>query len=153
MVYNFAREIRDEIEAIPDVLEGRLQGDREELLEIVIDPTRLDVYQISNEELISTILRNNRLVPAGSLDTGEGRMAIKVPSVIESAADVFDIPVRSTRDSVVTLADVASVRRTFKDRVRYAHVDGNPTMTIDVMKRTNASILSLIHICRCRRAI
>ena len=144
IVYNFAREIRDEIEAIPDVLEGRLQGDREELLEIVIDPTRLDVYQISNEELISTILRNNRLVPAGSLDTGEGRMAIKVPSVIESAADVFDIPVRSTRDSVVTLADVASVRRTFKDRVRYAHVDGNPTMTIDVMKRTNASIIDTV---------
>ena len=143
-IYNLAREIRDDIEAIPDVLEGRLSGDREEVLEIEIDPTRLDVYQISNEELISTILRNNRLVPAGSLDTGEGRMSIKVPSVIESARDVFDIPVRSTRDSVVTLADVASVRRTFKDRVRYAHVDGNPSMTIDVLKRTNASIIDTV---------
>ena len=143
-IYNLVREIRDDIEAIPDVLEGRLQGDREELLEIVIDPTRLDVYQISNEELISTIVRNNRLVPAGSLDTGEGRMSIKVPSVIESAGDIFDIPVRSTRDSVITLADVASVRRTFKDRVRYAHVDGNPSMTIDVLKRTNASIIDTV---------
>ena len=143
-IYNLVREIRDDIEAIPDVLEGRLQGDREELLEIVIDPTRLDVYEISNEELISTIVRNNRLVPAGSLDTGEGRMSIKVPSVIESASDIFDIPVRSTLDSVITLADVASVRRTFKDRVRYAHVDGNPSMTIDVLKRTNASIIDTV---------
>ena len=28
-IYNLVREIRDDIEAIPDVLEGRLQGDRE----------------------------------------------------------------------------------------------------------------------------
>ncbi|MCZ6657738.1 MAG: efflux RND transporter permease subunit, partial [Gammaproteobacteria bacterium] len=47
--------------------------------------------QISNEELISTIIRNNRLIPAGSIDTGEGRFAVKVPSVIEEARDIFDL--------------------------------------------------------------
>ena len=70
----------------PEVLEAELQGNREEQLEALIDPNALEAYQISNEELINTILRNNRLIPAGSIDTGVGRFSVKVPSVIEEAA-------------------------------------------------------------------
>ncbi|MCB1684391.1 MAG: efflux RND transporter permease subunit, partial [Pseudomonadales bacterium] len=81
VLYNLAIDLRDDIEAIPSVLEARLQGAREELLEAVINPTALEAYQISNEELINTIVRNNRLIPAGSIDTGQGRFSVKVPSV------------------------------------------------------------------------
>ena len=58
--------------------------------------------------------RNNRLIPAGSLDTGQGRFSIKVPSVIEEARDLFDLPVRVDGDTVITMGDIATVRRTFK---------------------------------------
>ena len=75
MLYNLAIDMRDDIEAIPDVLEAELRGEREEMLEAVIDPNALEAYQISNEELITTIVRNNRLIPAGSIDTGSGRFA------------------------------------------------------------------------------
>ena len=62
--------MRDEIETIDDVLEARLEGDREEVLEAVIDPSELEAYGISNEELLSAVGRNNRLIAAGSVDTG-----------------------------------------------------------------------------------
>ncbi|MCZ6656098.1 MAG: efflux RND transporter permease subunit, partial [Gammaproteobacteria bacterium] len=91
LLYNLAIDLRDAIETVPSVLKAQIQGHREELLEAVIDPNELETYQISNEELISTIIRNNRLIPAGSIDTGEGRFAVKVPSVIEEARDIFDL--------------------------------------------------------------
>jgi multidrug efflux pump len=144
MLYNLAIELRDDIEAIPGVLEAEMRGHREELLEAIIDPTALEAYQISNEELISTILRNNRLIPAGSIDTGEGRFAVKVPSVIEEAQDVFDLPIKTSGDTVVTLQDVATVRRTFKDRTSYARVNGQPTISLAVDKRANANIIDTI---------
>jgi multidrug efflux pump len=145
MIYNIAIELRDDIEAISGVLEAELRGHREELLEAVIDPTALESYQVSNEELINTILRNNRLIPAGSIDTGEGRFSVKVPSVIDDAQDVFQLPIKTSGDTVVTLQDVATVRRTFKDRTSYARVNGQRTISLAVKKRANANIIDTIN--------
>ncbi len=143
-VYNAALNLRDEIETIPTVLSANLRGHREELLEIIIDPDDLFAYRISSEELINTLLRNNRLIPAGSLDTGLGRFSVKVPSVVEEARDVLDLPIRSADDTVVTLQDVATVQRTFKDRSSHARFNGRPTITLVINKRANANVVDTV---------
>ncbi|MCS5582625.1 MAG: efflux RND transporter permease subunit, partial [Pseudomonadales bacterium] len=106
-LYSLALDLRNEIESIPEVMDAELQGHREEVLEIIIDPIALESYEISGEELISTLARNNRLVPAGSIDTGEGRFSVKVPSVIEEASDIFDLPLKTSTDAVITVKDIA----------------------------------------------
>jgi len=144
VLYNIALRLRDDVEALPDVLEANLNGHREELLEAVVDPARLETYQISSDALINTIIRNNRLIAAGALDTGEGRFAVKVPSVIEEASDIFDIPVKTDGETVITLKDVAEIRRTFKDRVSYARVNGKRAISIHVTKRANANVIDTV---------
>ena len=144
LVYNLAQEIRRDVKALPNVLDAEMQGHREELLEVVIDPVRLDAYQVSSEQLLTTVIRNNRLIAAGSLDTGTGRIAVKVPSLIETAADIFDLPVKTNGDTVVTLADVADIRRTFKDRQHYARVNGNNSISLNVNKRAGANVVDTV---------
>ena len=144
MIYNLAQDIQHDVKALPDVLDVELQGHREELLEVVIDPSRLEAYQVSSEQLLNTVLRNNRLIAAGSLDTGAGRMAVKVPSVIETAEDIFDLPVKANGDTVVTLADIADIRSTFKDRQSYARVNGNTSISLNVMKRPGANLVDTV---------
>ena len=141
LLYNLAIDLRDAIKTIPDVLDVQLQGHREELLEVVIDPNALEAYRISYDELFGTLLRNNRLIPAGALDTGEGRFSVKVPGVIEEARDLLDLPVRVEGDTVATLSDVAEVRRTFKDRTERARVNGVETISLNILKRVNANIV------------
>ena len=143
-LYNLALDIRNDIESIPDVLDAELQGHREEVLEIVIDPAALEAYEISGEELISTLARNNRLVPAGSIDTGEGRFSVKVPSVIEEAGDVLDLPLKTSANAVITVSDIATIRRAFKDRSSYARVNGQRTISINVIKRGNSNIIKTV---------
>lgn len=144
MLYLAALDLRDRIEALPDVLEAKMEGHREEVLEVVIKPSALEAYQISGETLISVIARNNRLVPAGSLDNGEGRFSLKVPSVIETARDLYDLPVKTSADAVVTMADVADIKRSFKDRWGYVRVDGQKAISINVVKRANANIIDTV---------
>ena len=144
MLFDHAKVLQDEIETIPDILEARLYGHREEVLEIVVEPAKLEAYGLTNEQLISTVMRNNRLIPAGSLDTGRGRMSVKVPSVIEQGQDLLDLPVLSDGDTVVTVADVATVRRTFKDRESHARVNGQRTISMDIIKRANSNIIDTI---------
>jgi multidrug efflux pump len=140
-LYARAEALQDAIEAIPTVLEARLTGQREELLEVVIDPEKLESYGLAQAELLTTVARNNRLVAAGAVDAGSGRFTVKVPGLFQSPADVYSLPVKVSDGTVVTVRDVAEVRRTFKDRARYALFNGRPAVTIEVVKRLGTNIL------------
>ena len=143
MLYDLALELRDRIELIPGVMDARLQGHHEELLEVLIDPEAMDAYEISLGQLIATLPRNNRLIAAGSLDRGEGRFSIKVPSVIEEAEDLFDLPLEVNGDTVVTLGDVATVRRAFKDPTGYARFNGARSIALTIVKRPDANMVDV----------
>ena len=48
-----ARDLRDKIEAIPGVLDAEVGGYREELLEVIVDPSALEIYHLSCTDLIN----------------------------------------------------------------------------------------------------
>ena len=79
VLYKLARKLKDDLEGISEVLEANIRGNREEVLEAVIDPAQLEAYGISNEELLAAVARNNRLIAAGSVDTGRGSFSVKIP--------------------------------------------------------------------------
>ena len=139
-----ARRLQDAIEAIPDVLEVEIGGDREDLLEIVVDAQVLESYGIDFDQLAQLVTRNNQLVAAGSLDTGNGRMALKVPGVIENIEDVMSMPVKVDGDTVVTFGDIAMLQRTFKDPTGFARINGEPALVLEVSKRSGANIIETI---------
>ncbi|MBL4906034.1 MAG: efflux RND transporter permease subunit, partial [Sneathiella sp.] len=139
-----AKDLQDDIESLPGVLAADIGGDREEVLEVIIDPVKLESYQISNSDLISAVQLNNKLVAAGSIDTGKGRFSIKVPGLFETAEDVFSIPLKVSGDGVVTLGDVTTIRRTFKDADSYARLNGKPAVVLEVKKRLGENIIGTI---------
>jgi len=140
-LYQMALGLKREIETIPNVLEARLSGHREELLEAIIDPTQLEYYSISQQEIFNAIGSNNRLIAAGAMDTGLGRFAVKVPGLIESREDVFQLPIKSTDETVVTLDKIAHVRRTFKDRENYTRINGQQALSVEVLRRPDTNLI------------
>ena len=147
-----ARRLRDQLEALPGVLEADIAGDREDLVEVLIDPVRAENYQQSHEALISFVARNNELVAAGALDTGSGRYSIKVPGLFESVEDILNLPILVSGDSLVTFSDVAVANRTFKDPTGYARVNGQPAVVLEVTKRIGTNIIHTIEQVRQRVA-
>ncbi|MDS1311646.1 efflux RND transporter permease subunit [Marinobacter xiaoshiensis] len=139
-----ARGLQDAIEAIPEVLEVDIGGDREDLLEIVVDPQVLEGYGVDFDQLGNLVTRNNQLVAAGSLDTGNGRMTLKVPGVIENIEDVMSMPLKVDGDTVVTFGDVAMLQRTFKDPTGFARINGEPALVLEVSKRSGANIIETV---------
>lgn len=142
-LYARAVELKYDLESLTEVLEARLSGHREELLEAVIDPIQLEYYQISQQEMFSAVRNNNRLIAAGAMDTGQGRFSVKVPGLIETRNDVFDLPIKARGDTVVTLDKVAEIRRTFQDRETYTRVNGTPAITVEVLRRPGMNIINM----------
>ena len=139
-----ARDLKDAIEAVPGVLEAKISGAREEVLEAVIDPVQLQALGISAEELLSSLQRNNRLIAAGNVDTGRGSFAIKIPSVIESAEDILSIPIKANASGVISLRDVVVLSETFKDASSYTRTNGQAAIAIEVSKRAGVSLVDVV---------
>ena len=136
-----AENLQREIEILPPVLEANMVGNREELLEAVIDPAKLETYGIPNSAIIQAVTNNNRLIPAGQVDTGQGSFSVKVPGLIEDADDLFNLPLASTSLGVITVANIADVRRTFKDATRYSYANGSASISLNVQKRKGANLV------------
>ncbi|MBF6057321.1 efflux RND transporter permease subunit [Thiomicrorhabdus heinhorstiae] len=139
-----AQDLKDEIESLSGVLEVEIGGDREEMMEVIIQPETLETYRLSFDEVVSFLSRNNQLVPAGAMDTGSGRMVFKVPGVIEDIQDVMELPIKTHQGTVVTFKDLAQVRRTYKDPDGFARVGGEPALVLEVTKRVGANIIATI---------
>lgn len=139
-----ARELRDRIEEVPGVLEGSLQGSRDDLVEVVIDPMKLSSYGLQLDQLIGAVGASNSLVAAGNLEGSEGKYAVKVPSLIETPEDVAALPVVAGPNAVVQAKDIATVRSTFKDAETITRLNGKPAIAIEVKKRIGANLIDTL---------
>ncbi|MEM9468644.1 MAG: efflux RND transporter permease subunit [Pseudomonadota bacterium] len=139
-----ANDLQDKVEAVPTVLEANIAGDREELVEIIVDPALLESYGLQGQDILQFFDRSNRLVAAGDLDTGVGRFAIKVPGLFENITDIMDMPLRTEGDSVIRVRDIAEIRSTFKDPKTFARINGERAIALNIVKRTGENIIETI---------
>ncbi|WP_411288972.1 efflux RND transporter permease subunit [Phenylobacterium sp.] len=142
------RALKERLEGTPGVLEVQMSGNREEMLEVTIDPLRMEAYNVTTGELSQVIGRNNQLVPAGNLRSGQGQFAVKVPGVVETAADILALPIKKSGDRVITVGDIGDVRRTFKEPVYITRYNGQPAFSLEVSKRSGANILETVQAVR-----
>ena len=139
-----ARELRDRIEEVPGVLEGVLQGARDDLVEIIIDPMKLSSYGLRLDELLEGMNASNSLVAAGALQGSEGKYAVKVPALVETVEDIANLPILAGPNAIVRAQDLAVVRSTHKDAETVTRLDGKPAIAIEVKKRTGANIVDTV---------
>lgn len=136
-----AQELQDKLESIDAVLEAKLTGYRDEMLEVVIDPLKLEAYNVTASELINVVVQNNQLIAAGEIATPTGANAVKIPSSFNDVADIYALPVKVNGDSVVTLGDLADIRLTFEDRAGTARFNGETTVSLQVVKRKGFNLI------------
>ena len=139
-----AKDLKDRLESIGGVLEVDVAGERVEMLEVLIAPTVFETYNLSFSELTTQIRNNNLLIAAGAIENGAGRMVLKVPGLVEDVTDIMEMPVKVVDDTVVTFADVATVRNTFEDPSSFARINGQPALALEVTKRSGANIIETV---------
>ena len=147
-LYSATKYYQRQLEMLPNVLTAGISGHRDEVVDVVIDPSRLEQYGLRIDEIIQAVRVNNLLIPAGEMDAAQGRFGIKVPALIETAADIRTLPIRNNSDGAITLGDVADVRRTFKDPNGYSILNGKKTIALDVRKRITANEIRTVEAVR-----
>ncbi|MEZ9653971.1 efflux RND transporter permease subunit [Vibrio splendidus] len=145
-IVQIARELGDKLESYRQILEVDIAGDRDDIVEIIVDPLLMESYSLDQADIYNLIALNNRVVAAGFVDTGYGRFSVKVPSVFNSLKDVLELPIKVDGKQVVTFGDVATVRRAFRDPESFARLDGKSAIVLDIKKRAGENIIETVEL-------
>ena len=138
-----ARDLKDKLEAVEGVLEVEIGGDREEMVEVIVDAGAMESYGLNPALVIGLVSANNQLVTAGSIDTGAGRLALKVPGVIETVEDLMKLPIKVGDGNTIHFEDIARVRRAYVDADNRSRVNGQSSLVLDVKKRVGANLIEV----------
>ena len=139
-----AKDLQDEFEAIDSVLEAGIAGNRDEMVEVLIDPLRLEAYNVTALELINVVRNNNQLIAAGEVETNQGTFSVTIPSSFHDVGDIYTLPVKINGDRVVTLGELAEINFTFEDRKGTARFDGENTVALQVVKRKGFNLIDTV---------
>ncbi|MFT6426176.1 MAG: multidrug efflux pump [Celeribacter sp.] len=142
----YASKLQDRLEGLEPILNAQLTGDRAEMLEVTIDPLRLESYNVTAAELIQVVTQNNQLVAAGEVATATGTFSVKIPASFNDQRDVMGLPVKVNGDRVITLGDLASIRLTFEDREGTARFNGVDSVALQVVKRKGFPIIDTVEL-------
>ena len=80
---------------------------------MLIDPLKLESYNVTAQELLSVFDRNNQLIAAGSVESATAAFSVTVPGSIETLDDIYSLPVKVNGDRVVRLGDVTEISYNF----------------------------------------
>ncbi|MBV1926785.1 MAG: efflux RND transporter permease subunit, partial [Rhodobacteraceae bacterium] len=139
-----AKNLQDEIESLDSVLEAGIAGNRDEMVEVIIDPLRLEAYNVTAIELINVVKNNNQLIAAGEIETSQGTFSVKIPSSFNDVRDIYALPIKTNGDRVVTLGELAEINYTFEDRKGTARFDGENTVALQVVKRKGYNLIDTV---------
>jgi multidrug efflux pump len=139
-----AKELQDDLESLDAVLEAGIAGNRDEMVEVIIDPLRLEAYNVTAIELINVVRNNNQLIAAGEVETAQGTFSVKIPSSFKDVRDIYNLPVKTNGDRVVRLGELAQINYTFEDRKGTARFDSEPTVALQVIKRKGFNLIDTV---------
>ncbi|SFD80821.1 efflux RND transporter permease subunit [Roseivivax sediminis] len=139
-----AKDLQDRVEGLDAVLQAGIAGNRDEMLEVLIDPLRLESYNVTAGELINVVRNNNQLIAAGEVETAQGAFAVKIPSSFDEPRDVYDLPVKVNGDRVVTLGDLATINLTFEDRTGTSRFNGERSLALQIVKRKGYNLIDTV---------
>jgi len=138
---NIADDLKDEIEAIPGVLEVDISGGLEREIHIEVDPDLLATYGIPFSALYSAVKSENQNVSGGSISMGDGKYQVRVPGEFKSVEDFKNVVVTTINGSPVYLRDIAEIKDSYKDITSISSFDYKPSINIDIKKRSGENII------------
>lgn len=120
-------------------------GGNQRTIVIRVDPQRLRSFKLTPEEVIKAVTLTNQPSPAGNIRIGNRTLMTPLNSLIDKPNAFLDVPIRAGSGTTVFIRDIATVEDAADITVGYALVQGRRAVYIPVVKKSDASTLSVVN--------
>jgi len=138
-----ADDLKDDIEAIPGVLEVVVTGCRDREIRVEVDADKLAYYRIPITALQQVVASENQNTSGGAITLGQGRYQLRVPGEFETPEEILGLIVATHNGMPIYLKDVARVVDGLKDETSRSRLDGVESVNVSVKKRVGENIIQI----------
>ncbi len=138
-----ADDLKDDIEAVPGVLEAEVTGGQEREIRIEVDPDKLAYYRIPITAFQQVVPSENQNTSGGAITLGQGRYQLRVPGEFETPEEILGLVVATHEGQPIYLKDVATVLDGTKDETSRSRLNGVDSVNISVKKRVGENIIEI----------
>ncbi|WP_417590858.1 efflux RND transporter permease subunit [Owenweeksia hongkongensis] len=139
---DFAEDLQDEIEELPEISEATITGDKEKEVQINVDLPLLKANQISFTDIENAIASENVNIGAGDILLGNTRRSIRTDAEFQDMNQIKNIIVKHENNNIVYLKDVADVLFTYKEVESFARLGGEQVVSLNVIKKSGENLLN-----------
>ena len=144
-------ELRPQLSNVAGVGQINVIGGNERQIQVNVDTDKLRGYGVSIGQVSQAINAANTSYPAGQLETRESQYSIRFDASVETVNRLRTLVVaRRTDGSEVKLNDVAEVVDAVAKPTAINHINGIPSIGIQVQKQSDANAVSVSELVRAR---
>lgn len=130
--------------AIPGLTTAPPFGGSPRTIEINIDPNKLRAHQLSPEQIVEAISRQNVTSPAGNVYIDDINYLTPTNNTLQTVAEFGDIPIFKGQVDNVYIRDIATIKDGADITTGYALIDGKRSVYMNVAKSGNASTYNVV---------
>jgi multidrug efflux pump subunit AcrB len=138
-----ARRVRDDLIAMPGISQALVQGASPLEISIEADPRRLRDFGLTFSDLSDAIRRSSLDLPAGTIQTDEGRLMIRSKGQAYVREDFENITISNSQGAMVSLGKVAKVMDGFEEQQKILRFNGTPCLLVEALRLNDENALDI----------
>lgn len=151
-IYNFTDiNVLQELKRIDGVGRAEIMGQKEYSMRVWLDPQKMAAYNISADEVITSLQKQNISAAPGKVGETSGKTSSQLQYVIKYKGKFFEpkqyeeIPIRSDVDgTILKLKDIAKVEFGAMNYGMVSKTDGRPSASIMMKQRPGSNASEVI---------
>ena len=140
---DYAEILQDEIEKISEIAKVEIFGVEEKEVAIKVDPYKLEARKLSFNDIENAIKYEDISVSGGNMLENNIRRSVRIIGEFKSVDDIKNIIISNQNNKIVYLKDVAEVVFDYKEIESFFRLNGNPVVSVNVMKRKGSNLLKI----------
>ncbi|MFZ8919515.1 MAG: efflux RND transporter permease subunit, partial [bacterium] len=139
-----ADDLKEQIEAIPGILEVRRVGGVEREIRVYVNPDKLQYHNLDLNQVTRAISAENTNIPGGTIEMGPTKYLVRVPGEFETPMAINEALVAVSGDQVpIRVKDLGRVVFGFKELSNRSRLDGQESVSLSVIKRSGENLLAI----------
>ncbi len=140
--------VRPRLLKLPGIAEVIVMGGDKKQYQVLVDPDKLQEYNVSLQEIEAAIKANNLNTSGGFLEEGQGERPVRIigrlgPLPQKVVDDLMKVPLKMNADRAVLLGQVARIEEGPAPKRGDGSIDGNPGVVITIVKQPHADTRKL----------
>ena len=128
-------EVRNQLATVPGASVPPPFGGKYRQIMVYVDPRKLEARQLSLMDVVRSINTSNLILPAGDTKIGPYDYNIYTNSQLDSARDINDLPLKTVKQSSVTVSDIGKAEDAAQMQTNIVRVDGERSVYLPILKQ------------------